>query len=199
MRGRQRMWFGPAAGVILALGIAGLATRVPGYDHVRQTVSEIGEVGSPSRVPFTIMPLAIAACLLLFASALRDRSKEAGHSPWAAYLIGAMAISVAGVGVFAFPHPLHNVFGVSELIGYQAPLLFALGWRGDARASGLVALSWLAYALLLVAIALNLSGLDPQGAVWAQVKPVHGLAQRALFAVWFGWCAIVGLSLHRRD
>jgi hypothetical protein len=27
--------------------------------------------------------------------------------------------------------------------------------------------------------------------VWAYVKPVHGLAQRALFAAWFGWCAVL--------
>jgi hypothetical protein len=31
--------------------------------------------------------------------------------------------------------------------------------------------------------------------VWAYVKPVHGLAQRALFAAWFGWCAVLGTLL----
>jgi hypothetical protein len=29
------------------------------------------------------------------------------------------------------------------------------------------------------------------------VKPAHGLAQRALFAAWFGWCAIVGILLFQ--
>jgi hypothetical protein len=29
------------------------------------------------------------------------------------------------------------------------------------------------------------------------VKPVNGLAQRALFAAWFGWCAVVGLLLFQ--
>ena len=37
-----------------------------------------------------------------------------------------MALPAAGIGVFAYPHPAHNVFGMSELIGYQAPLVFAL-------------------------------------------------------------------------
>jgi hypothetical protein len=31
------------------------------------------------------------------------------------------------------------------------------------------------------------------------VKPVHGLAQRTLFAAWFGWCAVLGILLFRRN
>ena len=155
MKRDYRLLFGPVAGAILALGIAGLALMIPGYSHVRQTVSEIGEVGSPARVPFVIMLCCVAACILVFASAVRDLSVQAGHSQWAAYLIVFMALSATGVGVFAYPHPLHNVFGISELIGYQAPLFFALTWRGDLRAKPLVFLSWILYALICVAIALT--------------------------------------------
>ena len=185
------------AGVILALGITGLALMIPGYSHVRQTVSEIGEIGSPARLPFAVMLCCVAGCILIFAAAVRDRSVEAGRSQLAAYLIGFMALSAAGVGVFAYPHPLHNVFGISELIGYQAPLFLALTWRSDSRARRLVSFSWMFYLLICIAIALNLSSLYRQGQVWEHVKPVYGLAQRALFAAWFGWCAVVGLILFR--
>jgi len=51
----------------------------------------------------------------------------------------------------------------------------------------------------VAAIALNLSSLDRLGPVWAYVKPAYGLVQRALFAVWFGWCAGVGVLLFRRS
>jgi hypothetical protein len=197
MKRDYRLLFGPAAGAILALGIAGLALLVPGYNHVHQTVGEIGEVGSPARVPFAIMLCCVAACILVFAAAVRDLSVRAGHSQLAAYLIGFMALSAVGVGVFAHPHPLHNVFGVSELVGYQAPLFFALIWRCDPRERPLVSLSWILYVVICVAIALNLSSLDRQGSVWAYVKPVYGLAQRLLFAAWFGWCAAVGLILFQ--
>jgi hypothetical membrane protein len=192
-----RLLFGPMAGAILALGIAGLALMIPGYNHVHQTVSEIGEIGSPARFPFAIMLCCVAACILVFAAAVRDRSVEAGHSRLAAYLIGFMALPAAGTGVFAYPHPLHNIFGIFELIGYQAPLFLALTWRRDPRARVLVSLSWILYVVVCVAIALNLSSLDRQGLVWAYVKPVHGLTQRALFAAWFGWCAVVGLLLFQ--
>src|SRR5882724_12490550 len=193
-----RLLFGPMAGAILALGIAGLALMIPGYNHVHQTVSEIGEIGSPARFPFAIMLCCVAASILVFASAVHDVSVAAHDSRLAAYLIGFMALPAAGIGVFAYPHPLHNVFGLSELIGYQAPLVLALTWRRDPRAKTLVALSWILSVLIWGAIALNLSSFDRQGPIWAYVKPVHGLAQRALFAAWFGWCAVVGILLFRR-
>jgi len=197
MKRNYRVLFGPLAGAILFFGIAGLALLIPGYSHVQQTVSEIGEMGSPARVPFAIMLCCVAACILVFASAVRDLSMMAYHSRLAAYLIGFMALPAAGTGIFAYPHPLHNVFGISELIGYQAPLVLALTWRREPRARRLVSLSWILYVVVCVAIALNLSSFNRQGLVWAYVKPVHGLAQRALFAAWFGWCAVVGLLLFQ--
>jgi len=198
MKRSYRLLFGPLAAAAFGLGIAGLALLVPGYSHVHQTVSEIGEIGSPIRIPFAIMLCCVAACILVFASGVRDLSIAGGHPPLAAYLTGFMAFSAAGVGVFAYPHPLHNVFGTSELIGYQAPLVFALTWRREPVAKALVALSWILFALIWVAIVLNLSSIDRQGLIWAYVKPVHGLAQRALFAAWFGWCAVIGIMLFQR-
>jgi hypothetical protein len=139
----------------------------------------------------------VAACILVFASAVRDVSVAADHSRFTAYLIGFMALPAAGIGVFAYPHPAHNVFGMSELIGYQAPLVFALTWRRDPRAKTLVIISWIFFALIWGAIALNLTAFVAP--IWAYVKPVHGLAQRALFAAWFGWCAVLGILLFRRN
>lgn len=194
-----RLLFGPLGAAILALGVAGLAFMIPGYSHVHQTVSEIGEIGSPARIPFAVMLCVVAMCLLVFALALRDWSVAAGHSQWAANLIGCMAFSAAGVGVFAYPHPLHNGFGLSELIGYQAPLLLALTWRRDPGKGSVVSVSWIFYGLVCLAIAMNLSSLDREGIVWTFVKPVQGLAQRALFAAWFGWCAVVGWLLFRES
>ena len=198
MKGNTRLLFGPLGAAILGFGIAGLALMVPGYSHVHQTVSEIGEVGSPARIPFAVMLCCVAACILVFASGVRAMSVEAHHSPLAAYVSACMAVSAAGVGVFAFPHPLHNVFGMSELIGYQAPLALALTWRRDAHARTLVAVSWIMFALVWIALGLNMSAMDRHGQLWAIVKPDYGLVQRALFAAWFGWCAAAGVLLYQR-
>ncbi len=195
---RYGLLFGPLAAVIFVFGVAGLPTLVPGYSHVHQTISEIGEVGSPARAPFTAVALLVAFCTATFAVALRNASIAAEHSSVAAYLMGCMAISLAGVGIFAFPHPLHNVFGISELVGYQAPLGFALAWRGDGRAKSLVVFSWVMFMAVWIAIVLNLGSLDPAGSLWRHVKPAIGIAQRALFGAWFAWCAVIGLMLFNR-
>jgi lysylphosphatidylglycerol synthetase-like protein (DUF2156 family) len=157
--------FGPLAATILGLGIAGLALLIPSYSHVQQTVSEIGEIGSPARMPFTVMLCFVAVCLLVFASAVRDLSVALHHSTLPGYLIVFMAVPAARTAVFAYPHFLHNIFGISELIGYQAPFVFALAWRRDQRAKTLVRLSWIFFMLIWAAIVLNLSSLDRQGVI----------------------------------
>src|ERR1700750_2357470 len=140
--GGKRFWAGPIAALLLAIAVIGLPALVPGYDSVRQTVSEIGEAGSPAQVPFTVSLCVVALCLLVFASGLRWASRQRGRSAGAAWLVVWMAVCAAGVGIFSYPHPLHNVFGPAELIGYQAPLLLAWTWRGDPAARSVVALSW---------------------------------------------------------
>jgi hypothetical membrane protein len=194
----NRLLFGPLAAALLGAAIVVLPLWVPGFSQMRQTVSEIGEMDSPARIPFAIVLCAVALCLLIFAIGVAAESKRAGHGSWSAYLIGCMAVSAAGVGIFAFPHPLHNVFGESELIGYQAPLAFALSWRRDPKAKRLVAFSWIMFALIWFSIALNLGSLDRHSTLWAELKPVYGLIQRSLFAAWFCWCALLGVLLWRR-
>jgi len=192
-----RLLFGPLGAVLLTLGILGVAILVPGYSHIRQTVSEIGEVDSSGRIPFTIMLCSVAACLIIFAAGVRAECLKAGHGTASAYLIGFMAVSAAGVGIFAFPDPWHNLFGESELIGYQAPLALALNWRGDPRARNLVRFSWIMFALVWISIGLNMSSLDRHTVLWAELKPIYGLIQRSLFAAWFCWAAGVGVMLFR--
>ena len=198
MSGNYRFLFGPLAAIVFCFGMIGLALVVPGYSHIHQTVSEIGELGSPARIPFAITLCCVAACILIFAWAIRDLSIMTGHTPWAAFIVGTMAISTAGAGVFAFPHPLHNFFGTSELIGYQAPLAFALTWRRDPRARTVVIVSWVMFGLIWSAIALNLTTFDRHGPIWDYMKPIYGLVQRTLFATWFSWCALVGALLFRQ-
>ena len=187
------LWFGPGASALLLVGLAVLGALTPSYNQIQQTVSEIGEAGAPLQSPFMGLLLAVALCLLLFAIAVWQSAGMRGFA--GAALIAAMAISVAGVGVFAFPHPLHNVFGQSELIGYLAPLAVALAWRGR-----ISVISWIAFALLWTSIALNLAYLgvlgEAAGGALQSLEPVYGLVQRSLFVIWFGWCAVFGVMLR---
>lgn len=194
---RSRLLCAPLAFALFALAITVLPLFIPGYSHVRQTVSEIGEVGSPMRLPFAIMLCFIAVAIAIFAGALRSTAKASKHSPIAAWFTGCMALSVAGVGVFAYPHPLHNVFGISELVGYLAPFVFAISWHGDRNRAYALGFSWLMGLFVWIAVALNLATLDRDGALFALERPFYGLVQRALFTTWFVWCAGTGLLLLR--
>lgn len=194
---RSRLSFGVVTAIVLWSGLLLLPLLVPGYDWVRQTVSEIGEHGSPAQVPFTLMLCAVAICLLVFAWALRDVAHRLDASTAIVYVTGFMAISSAGVGIFSFPHPLHNVFGISEIIGYQGPWVLALTWRHVKQIRGLVVFSWLMGAIMWCAILANLSALDFNGWLWHLERPVYGIVQRALFLTWSVWLAGTSLALMK--
>jgi hypothetical membrane protein len=199
MGSKGQLLFGPLAAVILIAGIVLLGQRVPGYSPVHQTVSEIGQMGSPERVPFAIMLFLFAAAILIFASALRRASIDAGSSPGAAYLTGSFAVSMMGVAVFASPHPLHNVFGLSELIGYQSPLALAITWRRAPSGRGVVRFSWIMQILVWLTLAANLTSLASNSTLgmqlWMLEQPLYGLVQRSLFASFCAWLIGTGLLL----
>lgn len=190
---RARLSFGIIATIVLWAGFLLLPFMVPGYNSVRETVSLIGEMSSPARIPFAAMLCVLAACLLVFSWGLRDASIKLGRSTAAAYLTGFMAISSVGVGIFAFPHPLHNVFGLSEFVGYQAPWVLALTWRREQSVRRVVTFSWWMGILIWCAIVANLSAIDFHSWLWQVEKPEYGLVQRALFLTWSAW--LVGTSI----
>lgn len=193
----SRLWFGPFAALLFFAGIFAIGLITPGYSHVRQTVSELGEVGAPGRVAFSVLLGLIATCLVVCACAIARSLRDLGCSTLPAYFVGAMAISCMGVGLFAFPHPLHNVFGLSEMVGFQAPLIAALVGRKSPRARRAVLFSTILYALVVLAIAINLVPLIRPAGLWPLIRPFYGLVQRSLFASWFLWCAGYALLLMR--
>jgi hypothetical membrane protein len=192
---RIRLYFGIVATVLLWAAFLLLPFMVPGYNSVAETVSLIGEMSSPARVPFAAMLCVYAACLLVFSSGLRNASIKLARPTVATYLTAFMAISSVGVGIFAFPHPLHNVFGMSEIVGYQAPWVLAMTWRREKSVRGVVAFSWWMGVLMWCAIAANMSAIDFHSWLWQIEKPEYGLIQRALFLIWSIWLAGTSIML----
>lgn len=199
MKSRYLFLAGPLAVAVFGTGIFGLPAMLPDYSQAQQTVSAIGAAGSPARIPFTLMLLAVAACIVAFGLGIRNAAVRAGLSPLAGYLTISLGLSAAGVGLFAQPKPLHDFFYASEVIGFQAPLALALGWRRDRHAATLVRLSWAAFVLMSAAIVLNVAMLHLEAGVWTYDGPVHGLVQKSLFLVWSAWCLAAGVVMFRED
>jgi hypothetical membrane protein len=198
MKREYSLLAGPLGSFVFGLSVILLPLLIPGYSQIRQTVSEIGMLGSPMRIPFTIMLCVVALCMLVFGYGLHGAAIRAGHSPVAAYLTACMSVSAAGAGVFAYPAAPHNYFGLSELIAYEAPVALAITWRRDPRAAGVVRFSWIMSVLMWAAIALNLQYLSARshgGALWAHERSIYGLVQRSLFTVFFSWCGAIGVML----
>jgi hypothetical membrane protein len=189
------LWFGPIAGLLFIAGTLAIGTMTPGYSHVRQTVSELGKVGSPGRFAFSALLCLVATCLVIFATAVARAHRKLGCSTLPTYFVVALAISCAGVGLFSYPHPLHNIFGLSETIGLQAPLVAALVCWRTSRAKQISKFSIIMYAVVLSAIAINLIPLVRPAGLWPLMRPFFGIVQRFLFLSWFVWCAGYGMLL----
>jgi hypothetical membrane protein len=110
---RHLLLFGTLAGLLFFGTVYALAIAVPGYSHVSDTVSEIGQVGSPVERLFQVAMLAVDLCIVAFGLGLFyfARSHEASIVP--AALVAYFGLMEIGLHVFPSPHPLHNVFGLS--------------------------------------------------------------------------------------
>ena len=165
------------------------------YSHTSQTVSEIGRAGSPAEVQWRVANLLVAAGLLVFAVSIRNFASTRNVSRLPALFVAFYALSVAGMGLFATPHPLHNVFGLSALIGYMAPLVTALTWRSQAELRSVAAVSAISWCIVVMAIALNLS---PLFAPSLYPLEFYGVVQRGLFVAYYGWCFYLSLTLMQQ-
>jgi hypothetical protein len=178
--------------------VACLALLTPDYSHVQQSISAIGKLGSPLRLPFALVIASYACSLLVFASGIFRLAADWAASKLPAYLIGYYALTQLGIAVFATPHPLHNIFGLLSMPGYLLPLVFAFTWRRAAPRS-LIVISCLLGLVVLGATVLGLSELFPQLGLWQLVSRYPGFVQRVPVAGWLPWFIAAGATLRRQQ
>ena len=170
-----------------------LGALLPNYDPITQTISEIGRTGSPFEATFKVVNLSVAGFLILFAFGVYRFSVERHLSLLTAVLLGFFAAMELGVEIFESPNPWHNVFGLSSLLGFFAPLALAFTWPSTPDLRVLRRVSGVAALLVLIAVLLNLSPLFVQV---TYIIDHYGLIQRTLF-VFYLWCAYVAFILFR--
>jgi hypothetical membrane protein len=198
MPARFCLIFGVIGGATFIAASAILGALLPNYDAIAQTISEIGEQGSPFETIFRAVNLFVAGCLLLFAFGVYGFSKARGVSLIPAGFLAYKGVMAVGVFVFASPHPLHNVFGIAGLPGFLAPLALAVTWPRMRDLPALRAVSTIAGVLLVDSIVVNLVpaflSLSYIDSHFAFVHTHYGLIQRTLFLFDF-WCAYLALVL----
>ena len=187
---RNLLLFGPLAGVVFFGAVYVLAAFLPEYSHLSETVSEIGEIGSPVERSFQVVMLFVNLCVVLLAVGLFNFARSNSVSVVPAIFVAWFGLADVGTNLFPSPHPLHNVFGLALTIGYLAPLALAIAWRSREPVRSAVTVSWVVAAFVFVSIFLNISP-----AFNRDLYPLeyYGIVQRSALLLIYGWFAFIGL------
>lgn len=171
------------------------AHRRPGYSHIRQTVSELGETGARDQKKVAIFAFAPAGhTVWLFVAALAFSVPELaeGSGLWLFAMLGAAYVAAAifpcdpgGPAWGSWHNNLHN-------------LLAALGYFG--AAGGLIELGHAMEDIPALASIAKESQLAGQAAflgifVLLFPSPVRGLIQRTIEAIFYAWMLLVAVVL----
>lgn len=147
------LWLAILGGAALALSIERLGRGHPGYRHVRDTISELGQTGAPQArlvafgvfLPFGLAMAAVAAA-----------SRPA--SPAVALLAGCLAVGYVGAALFpcdpgsplagSWRQSLHNIAGAIQYVGGA----YAIWQLGQTRPPLVVAAAMVGAAAVLLSV-----------------------------------------------
>ncbi len=177
--------------IAFILGTFILGSQLEDYNPISQTVSEIGEKGSPLYIQWQIFSIGIGCLLILFSIVVTSFSRKKNLSIVPGMFILVYGMSECGVGIFPSPDPLHNVFGLSMTVGYFSPLIFALRWKTQLGIR-FKRLSLIAFILIVLGIFLNLT---PAFAPSLYPLEYYGIVQRFLLFTFYIYCTYLSISL----
>jgi hypothetical membrane protein len=189
---RTLLWAGPLAAILFIVGTTGLAFIDPGYSQLQQTISEIGSVGAPLRIPFAVLVGCVAVCELVLTIAVRRVAAQYQRSQATTYLVALSVIWSFGVAIFADPTPLHGVFGNLGVLAMLSPIVCACSWRREPRARALTLGSWILGFIVWAGI-INFTPFVPKPVA---LQPYVGVMQRVFVYAWMAWLGFVGISLR---
>jgi hypothetical membrane protein len=172
----------------------------PGYDHLTQAISALGENGAPNGATMDANFIVFGVLTLVFASGLYryDRTVRAGSVAVLTYGLGAIlaAFFHCDPGCPALSgstsQMVHNLDALISFVALSiAPLLV---WRSSKKDSRWRSVS--NYSLALGSVAISLFGLYLAVDVLV-LSPFTGLLQRLFLAPLFAWMIVMSARLFR--
>lgn len=197
-------WTGFVLGAVAMVGDflvpALLATRYPGYSHLRDTISTLGTIESPVKAIVSVWLVGLGVCFLVFAAGQASQF----HSPtWrhVLYFAGILGFGIgAGIVAGLFPQdPLGSaetisgkVHGIGAGIGSILLLLTPLWARGI---SELVQVkTWNTVGLAVAIVAFILFLISGRGGLSSVA--LTGLWQRLYLAAVYGTLLMNSLAMR---
>ena len=191
LKTKKLLSLGWITSIAFILGTYILGSQLEDYSAISQTVSEIGEEGSPLYLQWQIFSTGIGCLLILYGIGIVSFAKKNELSVVPGIFILLAGLSQFGIGIFPSPHPLHNVFGLSLTLGYFSPLLFALLWKNQLGMK-FKRLSLISFILIVLGIFLNLS---PAFSPTLYPLEYYGIVQRFLLFTFYIYCTFISISL----
>jgi len=201
--GRISRWLslaGVASPCLLATTTVIIAARRPEYSHLRQTISELGEVGKPGAVWMNVFGVVPAGALVaLSAPSVRLAYGVGRLSTFAAILLAVAGLSLGASGLTPWQGGLppdltilgNRLHLMCAVLGFAllalAPACFALhASRVESRRS------WAAPTLgAAVGVAIT--------SFWPAASGYVGALQRLALAFFYAWLMTVCLRTWRND
>ena len=106
------------------LALCGL--RIGHYNHLTRTVSELGAIGTATRLLFTCGLVICSLLSVAFVIGLVRVCKVLSISSLPVAMILSFSISIAGAGLFPLPLRMHAISGMPSVLLILSPLLSLL-------------------------------------------------------------------------
>jgi hypothetical membrane protein len=159
------------------------------YNHFKNTISELGAIGTKSEL-FTSCSLLLLALLnILFCIGFFKASKTRKIALIPAILSFAMPVSMIWAAIFTLGNEFHSMIGGVPFLIIIAIILSLLLWNGKNGLSGARTVSLIAFAIMILVL---LRFVKPFG------REFEGLIQRFFYLGWTIWTVGITYCLSRK-
>jgi hypothetical membrane protein len=169
---------GGAIPLVFASTLVVCGLRMGHYNHLSRLVSELGAIGTTTRVMFSFGLVLCAVLSVFFVVGLCRVCSALELSAIPAAMILSFSVSIAGAGLFPLPLRMHLISGMPSVLLPFSPLLSLLLWRGSRQLTGL----WQAASVSVLVMSVGFLAFFP--GPWSAYV---GLTQRVFHAGWAMW------------
>ncbi len=193
-----------ALGVIVAVilyifTVIVLGSLRPGYNHLTQYISELGEVGASNAIILNSVLILDGLLIIAFAFGLHRGISEGKRSWIGPALVAVFGVGLVGGGIFpcgpgCAPESsqtiMHNLAGFPALVAIIfAPLIISRRLKRDSRWKGYDTFSLVIGIAAIPLIIANFTVFPSIG--------FAGLGQRLVLVVQLGWYIVMAIGLLR--
>jgi hypothetical protein len=153
------------------------------YNHFKDTVSALGQIGSLSEVPMAIATYFLAIFSLLFSIGFYKASKQNRLNKLPSILSFSMPISFLWAAIFPAGHVLHATLGPLPICILIACVAIIFLWKNNVQT---ISIKWISCISLIIMLLLLLKFIP------SIQQSYEGLLQRTFYVGWSIWSISIG-------